>query len=68
MTDSQAREILDVLRSLPPHKVDEVIDFAVFLSERYGKGEATDEGNEWAEEDVHDASGASHAYLGEDNE
>lgn len=43
MTDTQTLEILDVLKSLPSEKVGEVKDFAVFLRERYGKSEKTDE-------------------------
>jgi hypothetical protein len=68
MTDSQTLEILDVLKSLPPEKVAEVKDFAVFLRERYGKSESVDESDEWTEEDLQDAANASISYAGEESE
>lgn len=68
MTDSQTLEILDVLKNLPSDKVAEVKDFAVFLRERYGKSETVDESDEWSEEDLRDAAGASAGYAGEDEE
>lgn len=63
MSDSQALEILDVLKSLPAEKVAEVKDFAVFLRERYGKNETVDESDEWTDEDLNDFALASFAYL-----
>jgi hypothetical protein len=68
MTDSQTLEIFDVLKSLPPEKVAEVKDFAVFLRERYGKSESVDESDEWTEEDLQDAANASISYAGEESE
>lgn len=43
MTEIQTLEIVDVLKTLPAEKVDEVKDFAIFLRERYGKNEPVDE-------------------------
>jgi Protein of unknown function (DUF2281). len=54
MTNTQTAEILDVLKTLPSDKLDEVKDFAVFLRERYGRDENIDESDEWNEEDLKD--------------
>jgi hypothetical protein len=35
MTDTQTLEIVDLLKSLPSEKIDEVKDFAIFLREKY---------------------------------
>ena len=59
MTETQTLEILDVLKSLPTEKIDEVKDFAVFLRERYGKSAIVDESDEWTEEDLQDVTNAS---------
>ncbi len=63
MTDTQTLEILEVIKSLPAEKVDEVKDFAIFLRERYGKAEIVDESDEWTDEDLNDFALASFAYL-----
>ena len=65
MTDSQTLEILDVIKSLPAEKVDEVKDFAIFLRERYGKAENIDESDEWTDEDLKDLALASFRYFEE---
>jgi len=59
MTDTQTLEILEVIKSLPSEKLDEVKDFAIFLRERYGKSEIVDESDEWTDEDLRDFSSAS---------
>lgn len=59
MTDTQTSEILDVLKTLPSEKIDEVKDFAVFLRERYGKNETIDESDEWTDEDLQDVTNSS---------
>ena len=65
MTETQTLEILEVIKSLPSDKVDEVKDFAIFLRERYGKSEKIDESDEWTDEDLQDISLASFAYAEE---
>lgn len=65
MTDTKTLEILEVIKSLPAEKVDEVKDFAVFLRERYGKNEVVDESDEWTDEDLNDFAIASFRYLEE---
>jgi len=65
MTETQTLEILEVLKSLPPQKIAEVKDFAVFLRERYGKAEIVDESDEWTEEDLRDVTIASLRYADE---
>lgn len=65
MTDTKTLEILEVIKSLPAEKVDEVKDFAVFLRERYGKNEVVDESDEWTDEDMRDFAIASFRYLEE---
>ncbi len=59
MTNTQTLEILEVIKSLPSEKIDEVKDFAVFLRERYGKNEVVDESDEWTEKDLNDVSNSS---------
>jgi hypothetical protein len=46
MTDTQTLEILDLLKSLPSEKIDEVKDFALFLREKYKKNEVIAEKDE----------------------
>jgi len=65
MTRTQTLEILDVIKSLPAQKIDEVKDFAIFLRERYGKVEIVDESDEWTDEDLKDFSLASFRYFEE---
>ena len=65
MTETQTLEILEVLKSLPPQKIAEVKDFAVFLRERYGKAEIVDESDEWTEEHLRDVTIASLRYADE---
>lgn len=68
MSNTQTLELLEVIKSLPSEKVDEVKDFAIFLRERYGRNEVIDESDEWNEEDLHDVSNASIDYAGEVSE
>ncbi len=67
-TDTRTLEILDVLKTLPTEKIDEVKDFAVFLRERYGKIEVLDESDHWTEDDLRDAATASISFAEEVNE
>lgn len=68
MTNTQTLEILEVIKSLPAEKIDEVKDFAIFLRERYGKSEIIDESDEWTDEDLQDISNASLNYDDEVSE
>ena len=63
MTRTQTLEMLDVVKSLPSERIEEVKDFAIFLRERYGKSEIIDESDEWTDEDLYDFSAASLAYF-----
>ena len=63
MSETQALEIMDVLRALPSEKLVEVKDFAVFLKERYGDADIVDYSDEWTDEDLRDFSAASFAYF-----
>jgi hypothetical protein len=64
MTDTQTLEILDLLKSLPSEKIDEVKDFAIFLRERYKKNDPIiDENDEWSDEDLQDVAFASTNYF-----
>lgn len=65
MTNAQTLEILEVIKSLPSEKIDEVRDFAVFLRERYGKTEIVDESDEWTDDDLQDITNASLNYAEE---
>ena len=67
MTSLETIEILDVLKTLPSEKVNEVKDFAIFLRERYGKPPIIDENDEWTDEDLQDVTNASHSYSEEVN-
>ena len=67
MTSLETIEILDVLKTLPSEKVNEVKDFAIFLRERYGKSTIIDENDEWTDEDLQDVTNASHSYSEEVN-
>ena len=63
MTNTQKFELIRVLSALPPDKLDEVKDFAVFLHERYSKSQTIDESDEWSNEDLSDFSLASFEYF-----
>jgi len=62
-TNPQVSEIFQALELLPPDKVTEVRDFAVFLKERCTKDQVVDESDVWTEEDLHDLSIASAEYA-----
>lgn len=62
LTQSQEKEILTLLRTLPKDKVDEVKDFALFLKSKY---QPIDYSTEWTEEDLRDFSNASLNYFDE---
>lgn len=62
MTETQTLEIVNVLKSLPSEKVIEVKDFALFLREKYRNDEIIDESDEWSDEDLIEAVGASILY------
>lgn len=68
MSDTQTLEIINVLKTLPAEKVDEVKDFAIFLRERYGQNESVDESDEWTDEDLQDVSNASFSFANEVSE
>ena len=63
--NTQALNILDVLRSLPAEKRDEIEDFALYLKERYGEETPVDVSDEWNDEDMRDAAIASFRYFEE---
>ncbi len=45
--------ILDALSVLPTEKAQEVLDFALFLKDRYAKGS---DDNDWSDEDMRDVA------------
>jgi hypothetical protein len=60
MQNVQALELMRVISSLPPDKVAEVKDFALFLRDRYlGEGYS----DEWSDEDMLEFSAASLAHF-----
>jgi hypothetical protein len=54
-------EVVDVLKSLPPERVEEVYDFALFLKGRCGG--PVDECDHWSEEDCREVVAASLHYA-----
>ena len=54
-------DVVGILSSLPPERVEEVYDFALFLKTRL-QG-PIDESDEWSEEDLRDVSAASLSYA-----
>ena len=71
MLTTETYQIVEVLGSLPPDKLEEVRDFALFLRARYGSDIQIDESDEWTDEDIRDISIVSMNYgyssLGEDD-
>ncbi len=63
MTETQTIELIDAVKSLPPERIDEVKDFAIFLKERYAKPEIIDDSDEWSDEDLRDFTAASLDYF-----
>jgi hypothetical protein len=59
ISDTETTEILQVLKKLPPEKVVEVRDFAVFLQSQYEKSQTIDESDEWTDEDLQDFTASS---------
>lgn len=58
LTRKRAGEILRTLAALPPDKVTEVQDFALFLRGRYAPDGAVDESDAWTEDDLRDLTAA----------
>lgn len=56
-----AGEIIGILNSLPPERVEQVYDFALFLKNR--SEENFDLSDEWSESDYQDAATASMSYV-----
>jgi len=52
-----ADDVFDLLVTLPPERVEEVYDFALFLKTRCAS--AVDESDEWSEADRRDVTAAS---------
>lgn len=63
MTNSETIEVINALRGLPPEKVAELRDFALFLRDKYGKPREIQYSDEWSEEDLADASNAVFEYA-----
>jgi len=63
LTRLQAAEIIQALRHLPPEKVREVRDFALFLKEQFQRGQPVNESDEWTDEDIRDFLEASIEYA-----
>ena len=54
LTKGQAEKILRNLKTLPSEKVEEVLDFTVFLKQHYGNEKTIDERDYWTDEDIRD--------------
>lgn len=54
-------DVIEVLKDLPPERVEEVYDFALFLNSRCKS--QSDFSDEWTEEDMRDATIASLRYA-----
>lgn len=61
LTPTQETEILDLLRTLPTEKIDEVKDFVLFLKSKYQTN--IDYSTEWSEEDMRDLTNYSLNYF-----
>ena len=59
ISETQTVEILQALKNLPPEKISQVRDFAVFLQHQYGKSPTIDESDEWTDEDLRDFTTSS---------
>ena len=66
LTRDQAREILEILQSLPSDKLAEAYDYLSFLRERYGGTPPIDADSAWNEEDMRDLVAASLAHAEKD--
>ena len=62
LTQSQAREILQVLQMLPSDKLAEVYDYITFLRERYVPEQSVDVSEAWSDTDIIDLVAASFAH------
>jgi hypothetical protein len=62
LPETQIKEIVTALNSLPDEKVEEARDFVLFLQNRYGRKTDIDENDAWSDEDLRDAAAASLAY------
>ena len=65
MTKTLALEIIETLKTLPPEKIAEVRDFALFLREQHNKTQNIDYSDEWTDEDMRDVTTASLRYADE---
>ena len=63
LTRERAGEILRTLAALPPDKVAEVQDFALFLRQRCAQEGGLDESDTWTEEDLSDLTAAVLAHA-----
>ena len=54
LTKGQAEKILRNLKTLPSEKVEEVLDFTVFLKQHYGNEKTIDERDYRTDEDIRD--------------
>jgi hypothetical protein len=63
LTRERAEEILRTLATLPPDKVAEVQDFALFLKQQCERESAPDDSDAWTEEDLRDLTAAALEYA-----
>jgi len=56
---TDVKEVVDVIRRLPPSKVEEIKDYISFLDARYGKPMEIDESDEWSDQDLRDFTASS---------
>jgi hypothetical protein len=65
MMTQQQNEIVRVLQTLPTEQVRQVLDFTLFLAQRYANARPVDESTSWSEEDMRDFARASMRYAEE---
>jgi hypothetical protein len=63
ITRTQAKEILQILQTLPADKITEVYDYLAFLRERYAANKSIDVSDSWTDADLTDLITASVAHA-----
>lgn len=57
--EADVNKLVDVIRRLPPSKIEEVKDYVTFLDSRYSNTSEADESDEWSDEDLRDFTASS---------
>jgi len=59
----EVQQIVHVLQTLPIEKIIDVRDYVFFLQSRYVSDQVVDEGDEWTDEDLIDATHSTMRYA-----